>query len=78
MADLVLTDMEGELLQQLQLRATHHGRTASEEAKTMLAGVLRGKGSTAWVSVDAIYEQLAASGRVFSDSASLLRKDRGR
>lgn len=32
----------------------------------------------AWAEVDAIYDRLAASGRIFSDSAELLREDRDR
>jgi plasmid stability protein len=78
MAELVLTDLEDNVLHQLQEQATSHGRTPVEEAKAILSEALHGKGQEAWVQVDAIYHRLAASGRTFSDSADLLREDRDR
>ena len=78
MAELVLTDIENDVLHKLQLRATRHGRTPVEEAKTILSEALHGKGPEVWAPVDAIYRRLAASGRTFSDSAALLREDRDR
>ena len=35
-------------------------------------------GADAWRQVDAIHDRLAAEGRIFSDSADLLREDRDR
>jgi plasmid stability protein len=78
MAELVLTDVEDHVLDQLRERATRHGRTPTEEAKAILADALRGKGADAWAPVDAIFHRLARSGRTFSDSADLLREDRDR
>ncbi len=78
MAELVLTDVENDVLHQLQMRATRHGRTPAEEAKAILSEALHGKGPEVWAPVDAIYRRLAASGQTFSDSADLLRKDRDR
>jgi len=78
MAELVLSDMNALVLNQLQERASTHGRTPEEEAKAILAAALQGKATAAWAPVDAIYQRLAATGRPQSDSADLLREDRGR
>ncbi len=78
MAELVLTDLEDGVLNELRERASRHGRTTTEEAKAILADALHAKGSETWAAVDAIYERLATSGRTFSDSAELLREDRDR
>ncbi len=52
----------------------------AEKARRVFFGAeaQRGNGPDAWVPVDAIYYRLAASGRAFSDTADLLREDRGR
>jgi antitoxin FitA len=78
MAELVLTDVDDALLQDLRQRAARQGRTPTEEAKAILAEALRSNPPDAWGPVDMIYERLAASGRSFSDSADLLREDRDR
>lgn len=78
MQELVLTDVDDVVLDDLRQRATLHGRTPAEEAKAILAEALRGKPSNDWVPVDAIFQRLAASGRSFTDSADLLREDRDR
>jgi plasmid stability protein len=78
MPELILTDVDHAVLQDLQERAARHGRTPSDEAKAILAEALRGEVGGAWAPVDAIYHRLAASGRTFSDSADLLREDRER
>jgi len=78
MAELVLTDVDDVVLHHLQERAARHGRTPDQEAKAILAESVGGQRPDAWAPVDAIYERLAASGRTFSDSAELLRKDRDR
>ena len=46
------------------------------EARAILADVL-GTGDP-WAGADAIFDELAASGRTFSDSAELVREDRDR
>lgn len=78
MAELVLTDLENDVLRQLQTRASRHGRTPAEEAKAILSEALHGRDTDAWAKVDAIFERLSASGRTFSDSAQMLREDRDR
>ena len=78
MRELVLTNVDEVVLDDLAERATRHGRTPGEEAKAILAEALRCQRRDGWGAVDAIYERLAASGQIFSDSADLLREDRDR
>ena len=78
MAELVLTDVSEIVLDHLRERATSHGRTPEEEATAILTEAVRGSNEDAWSRVDAIRNQLVASGRAFSDSAELLREDRDR
>lgn len=78
MAELILTNVENDIFDQLQMRAARFGRTPAEEAKAILLEALHGAGPNPWGPVDAIYHRLAASGRTFSDSADLLREDRNR
>jgi plasmid stability protein len=78
MQELILTDVDDIVLQDLRERAARHGRTPAEEAKAILAESLRARRPDDWAGVDAIYERLAVSGRTFSDSAELLREDRDR
>jgi antitoxin FitA len=78
MQELVLTNVDDVVLQNLRVLATQHGRTPAEEAKAILAKVLGSKHPDVWAPVDAIYQRLAASGRTFTDSADLLREDRDR
>jgi plasmid stability protein len=78
MQELILTDVDDGVLDDLRERATRHGRTLAEEAKAILAEALRAKRPDGWAPVDAIYRRLEASGRTFTDSAGLLREDRDR
>jgi plasmid stability protein len=78
MPELVLTDVDDVVIHGLRERASRHGRTPAEEAKTILADALRDTNPDAWAPVDAIYQRLAASGRTFTDSADLVREDRDR
>ena len=78
MSELVLTELNKILIEQLQKRASRHGRTPADEAKAILSDALRVEPQRNWASVDAIYERLSASQRPFSDSAELLREDRDR
>jgi plasmid stability protein len=78
MSELVITGVDDLVLHDLRERASRHGRTPAEEAKSILADALSGARTEAWAPVDAIYQRLAASGQTFSDSADLLREDRDR
>jgi plasmid stability protein len=78
MQELVLTNVDDLVLQDLRVRAARHGRTPAEEAKAILTEALRSTHTDVWAPVDAIYQRLATSGRTFTDSAELLREDRDR
>ena len=78
MRELVINNIDDLVLHDLGERAALHGRTAAEEAKAILAEALGNRSRDAWAPVDAIYQGLASSGRIFSDSADLLCEDRDR
>ena len=78
MGELILSDLDEQILRELQKRAIHHGRTLADEAKAILSDTLQAERENAWAEVDAIYHRLEISGRGFSDSADLLREDRNR
>jgi plasmid stability protein len=77
MPELLILDVEESIHQRLKVRAAAHGRTAEDEARTILTEALQGTADP-WAVVDAIRERLAASGRAPSDSTELLREDRER
>lgn len=76
MPELILDNVDGGILHQLQSLAALHGRTPAEEAKVILADAVRSK--VAWACVDEIYRGHESAGRTHSDSAELLREDRDR
>lgn len=64
--------------QRLRERAARNSRTAESEAALLLTEALLADESDPWAAVDALREDLAASGRVFPDSTPLIREDRER
>jgi plasmid stability protein len=78
MPELIIRDMDESLLQRLQERAALHGHSAQMEARLILAEAVRAPAGPAWGPVRAIHDQLAGSGRQFSDSVDMLREDRER
>lgn len=78
MSQLLIPDVAESLLQQLQQRAARHGRSVEAEARVILEDALRTDPDQIWAEVDAIYNELAATGRDFGDSVQDLREDRER
>jgi plasmid stability protein len=76
MSKLLIPDLDDTTLTRLRDRAVRHGRTVETEAKVILSDVLGSE--DAWAGANAIFDQLSASGRTFSDSADLIREDRDR
>lgn len=76
--ELVIPDIDEGTLSRLQERARARGRTPQAEARAILTEATRPSSTQVWEQVQAIQEQMAASGRSFSDSADLLREDRDR
>ena len=54
MQELVLTDVDNVVVQDLLERATRHGRTPAEEAKAILVEALHGKHPAGCAPVDAL------------------------
>lgn len=78
MGQLLISGLDPQVLTILGNRAASHGRTVEGEARQILTEAIGSAHGNEWTEVDAIRERLAASNRNFSDSAELLREDRGR
>jgi len=78
MAEIVLSDLDEPLVQELQRRAAVHRRTTAEEAKSILSAALSAIDQHGWDETDAIHARLSARRHEFSDSADLIREDRDR
>ena len=78
MAEIAVHNLEPETLVRLQEQAVIHGRTLEAEVKVILTDASQQRPAGTWNEVDAIRQRLASSGQCFSDSAELLREDRGR
>ncbi len=78
MAEIAVHNLEPETSVRLQEQAAVHGRTLEAEVKVILTEASQRRPVGVWNEVDAIRERPASSGRRFSDSAELLREDRGR
>lgn len=78
MSHLLIPDVDEATLARLRDRAARHGRTAETEAKAILADALPPVPAPKWAAVNALRDQLAASGRRFPDSTELISKDRDR
>jgi len=76
MSQLLIHDLDETTLARLRERAVRHGRTVETEVKAILSDALGA--ANPWAAADAIFNELAASGRTFSDSADLIREDRER
>jgi antitoxin FitA len=78
MSQILIPDVDPALLDQLRQQAWEHGRSVEDEARTILERATRAMPRSVWDDVSTIRQELAASGRQFSDSAELLREDRER
>jgi plasmid stability protein len=78
MPQLLIPDIDDATFERLRQRAAHHARPVEAEVKEILASALASSPSDPWRVIDAIREELAASGKDFGDSAELVREDRDR
>lgn len=78
MLQLLIPDLDLEMFDRLRAQAVRNGRALEEEAIAILAAALRPDPAKVWDEIDAFREELAASGRSFSDSTELIREDRDR
>ena len=80
MTDVLIRNVPPEVLDALKTRARQHRRSLQQELVAVLEAAARQvspPGSPEAIAA-AIRERLAGSGRVFGDSAELLREDRTR
>ena len=78
MTELTIPEINQSLILRLREQASRHGRAAEAEARVILENALPPDSESIWMEVNLFREQLAGSGRVFSDSVALLREDRNR
>ena len=78
MPQLVIPDLDEIILNRLRERAAMTGRSLEAEARTILADAVASHPVRDWARVNALRDQLAASGRTFPDSTDQLREDRNR
>jgi antitoxin FitA len=78
MSQLLIPDVDEATLGRLRERAIRHGRTLEGEVKTILSEAAPPAVSNQWAGINAMREQLAASGRIFPDSTDSIREDRSR
>ncbi len=76
MTPFTIDDFPKLLLDKLEARAKKHGRSAAQEARSILQNVLERNTTQAHALAATIKENL--SGRNHTDSALLLAEDRGR
>ena len=78
MSQMVISEIDDCLLESLQSRAIHNGRTAEAEAREILTAALLIPATDQWAAVDSLRAELEATGADFGDSTDLIREDRRR
>ena len=77
MPDILVRNLSEEVLLALKQRAASQGRSLQQELRLLLERVVtEGANLDPVAAAREIREKLRASGRVFSDSAEILREDR--
>ena len=78
MAQLLIRNLEDDTIQKLKTRARSHGRSLQKEVKLIIEEAAQQDFVEAWNAIDRFRSRLERSGKVFSDSAELVREDRDR
>jgi len=76
MAQLLVRDIPAETVAELKRRAKKNGRSAEAEHRAILEEALKPKNEDFWKRAEKLRNELAESGRTFSDSTELIRQDR--
>jgi plasmid stability protein len=76
MGQLLVRDIPDETVAALKAQAKKHGRSAEAEHRAILQEALKPKANSFWEEADELRQALEESGRTFTDSAELLRRDR--
>ncbi len=77
MAQVLVRQLDGKVVDRLKKRAKEHGRSLQSEVKMILEEAVPDYES-AWKRIERFQKRLKQSGRKFSDSAVLIREDRDR
>ena len=77
MAQVLVRQLNDKVVDRLKKRAKEHGRSLQSEVKTILEEAVPDY-ERAWKRIDSLRLRLKRSGRKFSNSADLIRKDRDR
>lgn len=78
MAQVLVRDLDPRTLEALKARAKRNNRSLQQELKAVLEEASGLLPVEQFARADAIFEKLKRSGKRFSDSAALIRRDRGR
>jgi plasmid stability protein len=78
MAQVLVRNLDAKTLDSLKRRAKRNNRSLQQELKTILEEASGLVVVDRFARADAIYERLKRSGKRFSDSAALIRRDRSR
>ncbi len=79
MSDLLLCDIPESVVDALEQRAAHHGRTLQEELRIILAlAALQPEGISPAEEIAQVQHYFEKRGRNLEDSTPLLREDRAR
>ncbi|HEY1961401.1 MAG TPA: hypothetical protein VGG69_03195 [Rhizomicrobium sp.] len=76
MAQLLVREIPDTLVSELKKRAKKHGRSAEAEHRAILEAALKPPADDFWKEADRIRNELRESGRTFTDSTELIRRDR--
>ncbi len=77
MAQVLVRQLDGKIVDRLKKRAKEHGRSLQSELKTILEDAVPDY-EGAWKRIAGLRKRLGKSGRTFSDSVELIREDRDR
>lgn len=78
MAQILVRNVDEEIVARLKQRAANNGRSLQAEVKMVLEQASGIDTINVWRKVEQFRTKMQKSGRAFSDSAVLLRKDRER
>jgi len=77
MAQVLVRHLDDKVVVRLKKRAKEHGRSLQSEVKNILEDAVPDY-EGAWKRIDRFRKRLQQHGRTYSDSTSLIRKDRDR
>jgi plasmid stability protein len=76
MGQILIRRIAEETVAALKKRAKANGRSAESEARAILDEAVKAKKHDFWKEAERLRNELAESGRTFSDSTELIRQDR--